>query len=216
MTKDYKDFRARNNPRGRRGHRGSGFFWFVTGAVVGAFAVALAWTLQEAEQSAPLPPPETASAAPGQAAAKPRFDFYNILPEMEVVVPEKDLAAKPPPPPKPRPPKQPETAPESAEPVSQQAPNPAPAKPAGNEPASGGGTSYLLQVASYRSAAEAERLKAQLALLGIQARVQQVTINGKDTYHRVRAGPYRGKDSTNAARDLLTRNGLESIAIKVK
>ena len=46
--------------------------------------------------------------------------------------------------------------------------------------------------------------------------IQKVTIDNKDTYHRVRAGPYRGKESTNQARALLTRNGLESIAIKLK
>jgi len=73
-----------------------------------------------------------------------------------------------------------------------------------------------LQVASYRTVADAERLKARLALLGMQAQIQQVTVNGKDTYHRVRTGPYKGKESVNEARALLTRNGLESIAIKLK
>ena len=76
--------------------------------------------------------------------------------------------------------------------------------------------SYLLQVASFRTAADAERLKAQLALKGIKAQVQQVTINGKDTYHRVRAGPYQGTQAVNQARSQLASNGFEPIAIKVK
>jgi cell division protein FtsN len=197
-----RDYRSRASTRSRRGNRGSGFFWFVTGVVVGAFGVGLAWTMQDAERSAPGP----AVAKPEQRpAAKPRFDFYNILPEMEVVVPDEDLAAKPPPlPPKPQ----------KADPAAQPAqPNEALTQ---TPPAATADGSYLLQVASYRNVTEAERLKAQLALSGIQAQIQQVTINGKDTYHRVRAGPYRDKDAINQARAQLSRKGLESITIKLK
>jgi cell division protein FtsN len=195
-----RDYRARTGTRSRRGNRGSGFFWFVTGVVVGAFGVGLAWTLQDAEQAAPL----QATAEPArQPTAKPRFDFHTILPEMEVVVPDEELAAKPPPlPPKPQ---KPDPAAQPEQPAEAQTQTP---------PAADG--SYLLQVASYRNVSEAERLKAQLALIGIQAQIQQVTINGKDTYHRVRAGPYRDKDAINQARAQLSRKGLESITIKLK
>lgn len=209
MNKDYK---TRTSPRARRGHRGSGFFWFVTGAVVGAFGVGLAWTLENAERSAP-PSAPAAQAEEQVPPAKPRFDFYNILPEMEVVVPDEELTAAPPPVPV-KPPRKPEPA---AKPPEEKTVAKAPEKKTEPKPSpSNDGASYLLQVASYRSVAEAERLKARLALLGMQSQIQQVTISGKDTYHRVRAGPYRGKESANIARALLTRNGLESIAIKLK
>jgi cell division protein FtsN len=203
MTQDYK---ARKNPRARRPRSGAGFFWFATGVVVGAFGVGLAWTLQDADQAGP--PSEQASAAADQRpSAKPRFDFYNILPEMEVLVPDEELSGKPPPiPPKPQPVQKP--APEPAKPAEE--------KTASTQTPAAGGSAFLLQVASYRTVADAERLKARLALLGMQAQIQQVTVNGKDTYHRVRTGPYKGKESVNEARALLTRNGLESIAIKLK
>jgi cell division protein FtsN len=71
-------------------------------------------------------------------------------------------------------------------------------------------------VASLKNPADAERLKAKLALLGVQAQIQRVTINGRDTYHRVRAGPYRGREAVNRARTQLARNGMESITIKLK
>jgi cell division protein FtsN len=196
-----RDYRARPSTRSRRGNRGSGFFWFVTGVVVGAFGVGLAWTLQDAEQAAPL---QAAPEPARQPTAKPRFDFHTILPEMEVVVPDEELAAKPPPiPPKPQ---KPDPA---AHPTQ-----PAEAQTQTTPPAADG--SYLLQVASYRNVSEAERLKAQLALIGMQTQIQQVTINGKDTYHRVRAGPYRDKDAANQARAQLSRKGLEAITIKLK
>ena len=203
MTRDYK---ARNNVRPRRAQHGSGFFWFVTGVVVGAFGVGLAWTLQEGQ---PPPPPAAPAAGEQRPAAKPRFDFYNILPEMEVLVPDEEFSGKPPTiPPKPKPS-------QKAEPASEPTPSASETTTSKDSPAADG-NSYLLQVASYRTASDAERLKAQLALLGVQAQIQKVTINGKDTYHRVRAGPYKGKESANAARALLARNGLESIAIKLK
>ena len=197
-----RDYRARTSTRSRRGGGGSGFFWFVTGVVVGAFGVGLAWTLQDAEQAGPL---QSAAEPARQPTAKPRFDFHTILPEMEVVVPDEELASKPPPlPPKPQ---KPDPAAQPAQPAEAQAQAP---------PAATADGSYLLQVASYRNVSEAERLKAQLALSGIQAQIQQVTINGKDTYHRVRAGPYRDRDATNQARAQLSRKGLESITIKLK
>ncbi|MEA3278604.1 MAG: SPOR domain-containing protein [Pseudomonadota bacterium] len=205
MTRDYKGNAA---SKSRRRKSGSCFFWFVSGAVLGSFGVGLAWMLEGGLQ----PPATSAPAAQSrpEAPTKPRFDFYNILPEMEVVVPDEELAATAAPPPKPPAPKPGQAMEEkkAAKPpktVSQQAATPAQSR-----------TGYLLQVASFRRAADAERVKAQLALLGISAQIQRVTINNKDTFHRVRAGPYRGKDALNQARALLSRNGLESIAIKLK
>ena len=72
-----------------------------------------------------------------------------------------------------------------------------------------------MQVASFRKASDAERLKAKLALLGVQARIQRVTVNGKG-YHRVRTGPYKGKQEVNKTRALLSSKGFDSIAIKLK
>lgn len=202
-----RDYKARERARPQRGRRGSsGFFWFVTGAVLGGFGVGLAWMLQDKLPTASAPGIQTEAQAP----SKPRFDFHHILPEMEVVVPDEELnATAAVPPPKPTPPRTQEQ-PTPPKPEPQQAAKQEPAeKPAAD------GTSYLVQVASLRQASDAERLKAKLALLGVQARIQQVTVNGK-AYHRVRAGPYKGKQEVNKTRSLLSSKGLDSIAIKLK
>lgn len=196
-TRDYKS-RERINPhRGRRGNS-SGFFWFVTGAVLGGFGVGLAWMLQDRSPPTSVPNPQNVAKA---QQTKPRFDFHQILPEMEVLVPDEELstAALPPPKPPTPPPKQ------------QQEARTEPEKP----PQAADGTSYLVQIASFRQSSDAERLKAKLALLGIHAGIQQVTVNGK-AYHRVRAGPYKGKQDVNKTRALLRSKGLDSIAIKLK
>jgi len=199
-TRDYKA-RERIKPRHpRRG--GSGFFWFVTGAVLGAFGVGVAWTMHE--RTPPASPSSTQAKAP--PTTKPNFVFHQILPEMEVVVPDEQLGASASPPRIPKPAPQAKAAPTEKRP---QQPASGPAKTA-----SGSG-SYLVQVASFRTTSDAERLKAKLALLGIQARITKVNINGKDWY-RVRAGPYEGKQEVSKTRGLLSSNGLQGIVVKLK
>jgi len=199
-TRDYKA-RERIKPRHpRRG--GSGFFWFVTGAVLGAFGVGVAWTMHE--RTPPASPSSTQAKAP--PTTKPNFVFHQILPEMEVVVPDEQLGASASPPRIPKPAPQAKAAPTEKR---HQQPASGPAKTAA------GSGSYLVQVASFRTTSDAERLKAKLALLGIQARVTKVNINGKDWY-RVRAGPYEGKQEVSKTRGLLSSNGLQGIVVKLK
>jgi cell division protein FtsN len=160
--------------------------------------------LQDRLPASIAPSPQTQAKPP----AKPRFDFHQILPEMEVVVPDEELSAAAPPPPKPTPkPLPPKTQHKPEQSEVQQVHKP--------DKSATDRTSYLVQIGSFRKASDAERLKAKLALLGIQARIQQVTVNGK-AYHRVRAGPYKGKQEVNKTRTRLSSNGLESIAIKLK
>ena len=59
-------------------------------------------------------------------------------------------------------------------------------------------TIYVLQVGAFRTEPEADRLRAQLALLGVEARIQKNVVDDKDTWFRVRVGPI--KDDTELAR----------------
>jgi len=205
-----KDYSTKKSPRPRHARRGgSGFFWFVTGAVVGAFGVGLAWTLQD---QTPPPPPPSSPQTQAKPPTKPRFVFHQLLPELKVSVPDEEPsnATSPPPRPLPKSHQQKES--------SRAATPPRPRKTAKMEKpkkSAAGGASYLVQVASLRKASDAEQLKAKLALLGIRSNIQRVTIKGKD-YHRVRAGPYRGRQEMNQTRALLSSNGLQGIAIKLK
>lgn len=75
---------------------------------------------------------------------------------------------------------------------------------------------FFLQVGSFQKAADADNLKAKLALTGLDATVQQVNIPEKGTMHRVRVGPFRDTDEMNRARALLSQSGVQGTVIKQK
>ena len=142
---------------------------------------------------------QTPAALPGKPGDKPaerqRFDFYNILegkPAAAPAAPAAPGAAKP-----------------AASAVGSAAAPVAEAKPAPVE-------IFFLQVGSFQKAADADNLKAKLALTGLDASVQEVAIPDKGTMHRVRVGPYRDVDEMNRARALLTHSGLQGSVIKQK
>lgn len=72
------------------------------------------------------------------------------------------------------------------------------------------GEPYIVQVGAFAQAADAEKLKAKLALLGFEASVQQADVPGKGMFHRVRLGPYAGLAEANAAIANLKQNGITS------
>ena len=126
------------------------------------------------------PPPKTASSEP---AATPRFDFYTILPNQEVVVPDLEPPAK-----KKRKPKN-----KKAQPV-----------PKGV---------YYLQVGSFRKLDDANGRRAQVILLGTKASIQSVTLD-RDTWHRVRVGPYKNLARLREVRKRLRDNKIETLLVR--
>jgi cell division protein FtsN len=127
-------------------------------------------------QSAPM---QAARESPREAPAA-RFDFYEILPQYEVVIPEI------------------ESEPRSAAPVA-----------AVEEPGR-----YVLQVGSFAKLDDADRRRANLALLGIESRIQRVTID-EDVFHRVRIGPIDELAELNRIRARLRSARVESLLMKV-
>ncbi|NWG87160.1 MAG: SPOR domain-containing protein [Hydrogenophilaceae bacterium] len=73
--------------------------------------------------------------------------------------------------------------------------------------------SYWLQVAALKNPDDADRLKARLALLGMDVAVQKVDSAGA-TLHRVRVGPFKTEDAAIAAMDTLAANQFEPRLIK--
>ncbi len=145
---------------------------------------------RETKRTAQHPtPPAPAPVKKAVAEAKPaetkdkRFDFYEILPQYEVVVPEVETPANG-------------------------------GRVASTKPVEEPG-SYVLQVASFRAFADADRLQAKLALLGIESRVQRVTIDD-DVFHRVRVGPITDLNELNRVRRQLRDAGLESMLMKAQ
>lgn len=78
-------------------------------------------------------------------------------------------------------------------------------------PASSG---YFLQAGAFTRAADAEQMKARLALLGFEARV--LLVPGKEApLSKVQIGPYKALDELNNARARLTQNDIDTILVKI-
>lgn len=68
----------------------------------------------------------------------------------------------------------------------------------------------LLQAGSFRNAADADKLKAKLAMLGMEANVQSAAIPDRGVWYRVRLGPYKSEEEISRARNFLKQNGVDS------
>ncbi|KAF0279576.1 SPOR domain-containing protein [Spiribacter aquaticus] len=180
--------------RAASGRRPGAIVWGATGLAVGLL-VALVVHLEHRRPDAPRTDATADSeAAPSPATQddQPRFEFYRLLNEQEVEVGERDDGEEPPAP----------AVPE--------------ADPAADPPAApeSDGTRYLLQAGSFRQAEDADSLKASLALLGIQARVQVVELPGGETWHRVRVGPFADLEQVNGVRARMADQQIESILLQ--
>ena len=74
---------------------------------------------------------------------------------------------------------------------------------------------YVLQVGSFQNLNDAEKLKANLAFLGLEANIQHVTVN-KQAWHRVRTGPYQDKRQLYKNQKLLKKNDIPAISMELK
>lgn len=75
---------------------------------------------------------------------------------------------------------------------------------------------YFLQVAAFQNPADADNLKARLALSGIETQIQTATLPDGKVWHRVRVGPFTSQDELNTSRAALKENNLEANLIKVR
>ncbi len=73
---------------------------------------------------------------------------------------------------------------------------------------------YVLQAGSYGSFAEADRVKAQLALLGISSQIQKISVDERQ-YNRVRIGPIEDLNELNRIRKRLRDAKIDALLIRV-
>lgn len=106
------------------------------------------------------------------------FDFYELLPDIEKVMPD-DL-------------------------------------PEANEVRPDAHLDYYLQAASFRKHADAEKLRARLALKGFKSITQSRDVAGDGTYYRVRLGPYSNKRKAKTAKNKLKKIGVHPFVYTVK
>jgi cell division protein FtsN len=221
----------------RNGSNGfPGWGYVVIGLVAGAILMAvmmrgsLLTSLRKADgpQANPQATAERGS-APGvlestgdNAPKKPQFDFYSVLSEKEVRIPDAEISAQAR---VEQQQKQQQAAQLQAQQAAPAAPTTAPANapaavsqdvtaaPATAVPQPATGSGYLLQVGAFPNAADAETLKAKLALQGFVANVQSVNIGGQ-TYNRVRLGPFRSATELESTKQRLAGAGINAIALK--
>lgn len=116
----------------------------------------------------------------------PRYEFYKMLPEQKLVLPSDGKPVAPPTVAAPLPPKPPVSP--------------------GSEPR------YELQVGSFRKLDEADRRKAELAMLGFSSTVQVAKVSGEDWY-RVKIGPLPESEARRA-RDRLKQASINPLMVR--
>ena len=218
MSRDMKPRKRGNGARRKSG--GGTLLGLFVGLVIGVLAAAaVVWYIHRTPPpfTAKTPPPapsaaqqqpqatQTPQAAPApqaplalpgkpgdpvpQASDKPRFDFYKILPGNSEAIPDPKPAAKP---------NEPKQAEANKDKESKET--------ALKEP-------VFLQTGSFQNAGDADNQKARLAMLGIEAGVQQVMLQDK-VWYRVRLGPFRKIEEVNALRADLARQGIDANIVK--
>jgi cell division protein FtsN len=76
--------------------------------------------------------------------------------------------------------------------------------------------SYLLQAGAFPNPADADNLKAKLAMLGLEASVEPADLAEKGIWYRVRLGPYTQVDEINRIRQQLAQNGVNASLVRIK
>ena len=72
----------------------------------------------------------------------------------------------------------------------------------------------MLQAGSYRKIEDAQRVRQQLALQGIEANVQRVAVDA-DVWHRVRIGPLTDLAEVNRLRNKLRGAEFNALVVRV-
>ncbi len=73
--------------------------------------------------------------------------------------------------------------------------------------------SYVVQVGSYRNFADADRVRAKLAIQGIESNIQKISIDS-DVWHRVRIGPINNLNKLEDTRRKLREAQIDALVIK--
>jgi len=198
-----------------------GWLWLAIGLTVGAFIVFL-MKLEPGNEEVKRTKPEQQKAeraaeanktAPSpQQPVKPKYDFYTLLPESEVIVPPEAVPEKTPPVPA-----QPPVTPAEAAKIDTaraqaalmgQTPPPAPPviKPAAT-------TQFFLQAGSFRKQADADKVRAQIILLGQAVKVESGTVK-EETWYRVLVGPFSNREQLTVAQKQLAGSGFSNLLLQ--
>ena len=155
----------------------SSWLWFATGFVFGVFVCALAYLSGVTPEPQSLEKPAIFSSDTEDKAKspKPRFDFYTLLPEQKIELPDVE----------------PLEAQKQATPISH----------------------YLLQAGSFRRLEDADRRRAELILIGLDATISD-TSGTTGRWYRVQVGPFETRSKLAKARGALAERGIDTLLLK--
>jgi len=208
---------AKKTQARRQGSKGTpAWAWLLAGLLIGVLAYFgyQQYKLLSAPPPGDVPVPQAGKAT--EADAEPGveppasgtddgvldtdYSFYDVLPTQETVDVPAAEASDP-------------TAP-AADSVEANPESTAP-KPAAEVAKPAEEARYLLQAGAFERNADADDLKARIAMAGETARVESAEVNGK-TMYRVRLGPYPNARAAEAAKANLAGIGIAAASIKVK
>ncbi|MRD72106.1 SPOR domain-containing protein [Rhodocyclus tenuis] len=220
-----RDMKPRRQPAPRKSGGGTLVGLFI-GLVIGVIAAAaVVWYINKtptpftnkpqgpapASSNAPAPaaneksnnnsaapaalPGKPGDPAPEAGSDKPRFDFYKILPGAAEPTPDTKPSGK---------------GDSDAKGKSDKSDK---AEKSDKADSTALKEPTFLQAGSFQSAGDADNQKAKLAMMGVEATVQQVMVQDK-VWYRVRLGPFSRSDDLAKTRADLSRQGVDATVVK--
>lgn len=218
MTRDYKNItethkksRSKKKPPAPKNQNAiPGWMWLVSGVVIGGFVSFIVYlklnvpindqthdVKVEKKESVEKQPAKNIHKKPEEAKPeKDKLEFYSILPNREVTIPELE-----------KPENKIKTNLEKSESAKR---NTDIVKQAPKKNIS---YIYTLQVGSFLRFKDADKRKANLALLGIGSKIHAIKTNNK-THYRVLVGPYDDIKRINEIDAVMKSNNIRTLLLK--
>lgn len=200
MAKDYartrggKKKKRSGRPAAKRRNAGPpGWVWLICGICIGLVAAAVLYVFGRAGAPELSPAADrggeraerSSEAATKKSDEEPRFAFYEMLPNYEVVIPEEEY--------------------------EERGSGRSTTSPKVREPGR-----YLIQAGSFSTYADADRRKAELALLGLESEIEGVKLDDGRTVYRVRSAPIEELARLNTTLKRLRENDIDTLVMKAK
>ncbi len=156
----------------------SPWLWLTLLLIVGGFVAFILFLDRGIVERARMEPAQQSAPETQATRGKPVFDFYRVLPDRKVEIPRVEV-------------------------IPSQRPKPGQKTQSGSQ----GRSRYILQAGSFSARADAERRKANLALLGMEARIVSADVGGR-SYYRVEIGPFASDGDFSRAERRLIENDI--------
>lgn len=203
MARDYAKRPNKKRKSGGKSKKGTGgAVWLLMGVVIGLSLAIVGYVKFEGRLKAPaalvsvLSEPKAQQQKPpaALAQAKPKFEFYSLLPKMEVEVAHPD---------NPPTPSLAGTKPSLGTTTTIDAPALQKAR-------------FRLQLASFKQFSDADSLKAKLTLEGFKLEIAAITLPSGEIWYRVRTPVLSDRNTALNLQKKLQKQSVASIVVKAE